>query len=85
MLIISGVLMLADAGLTLVWQEPVSAVYAKILQGSLGDDLRALELGQAEHASTSRRCASSPRRSAGWRSSPAGCAPTWTAARPPGA
>jgi sortase A len=43
-LIISGVLMLTDAGLTLVWQEPVSAVYAKILQGSLADDLRQLEL-----------------------------------------
>ena len=45
-LIISGVLMLADAGLTLVWQEPVSAVYAKILQGGLGDDLRELELAK---------------------------------------
>ena len=45
-LIISGVLMLSDAGLTLVWQEPVSAVYAKILQGSLDDDLRALELSK---------------------------------------
>ncbi|HEV2775248.1 MAG TPA: class E sortase, partial [Solirubrobacteraceae bacterium] len=43
-LIISGALMLTDAGLTLVWQEPVSAVYAKILQGSLADDLRQLEL-----------------------------------------
>jgi sortase A len=42
-LIISGVLMLTDAGLTLIWQEPVSAVYAKILQGGLNDDLRALE------------------------------------------
>ena len=45
-LIISGVLMLSDAGLTLVWQEPVSAVYAKILQGGLGDDLRELELAK---------------------------------------
>jgi sortase A len=45
-LIISGVLMLADAGLTLVWQEPVSAVYAKILQGSLRDELRELELAK---------------------------------------
>ncbi|MBW3607247.1 MAG: class E sortase [Actinobacteria bacterium] len=42
-LIISGVLMLADAGLTLVWQEPVSAVYASVVQGGLGDDLRKLE------------------------------------------
>jgi sortase A len=42
-LIVAGVLMLADAGLTLVWQEPVSAVYATIVQGRLGDDLRRLE------------------------------------------
>ena len=42
-LIVAGVLMLADAGLTLVWQEPLSAVYAKIVQGQLGDDLRRLE------------------------------------------
>lgn len=42
-LIVSGVLMLADAGLTLVWQEPVSAVYAKIVQGQLGGDLEELE------------------------------------------
>lgn len=42
-LIVTGVLMLADAGLTLVWQEPISAVYAKIVQARLGDDLRKLE------------------------------------------
>jgi sortase A len=45
-LIISGLLMLLDAGLTLVWQEPVSAAYAKIVQGSLGNDLRELELAK---------------------------------------
>ena len=42
-LIVSGVLMLADAALTLAWQEPVSAIYASIVQGQLGDDLRELE------------------------------------------
>jgi sortase A len=42
-LIISGALLLADAGLTLAWQEPVSGVYAWIVQDRLGDDLRALE------------------------------------------
>jgi sortase A len=42
-LIVSGVLMLADAFLTLVWQEPVSAVYAKIVQGQLGGDLESLQ------------------------------------------
>jgi len=46
-LIISGVLMLADAGLTLVWQEPLSAVYASIVQGGLNDDLRKLEAARA--------------------------------------
>ena len=45
-LIISGVLMLVDAGLTLVWQEPISAVYASVIQGGLGDDLRKLELAK---------------------------------------
>ncbi len=45
-LIVSGALMLLDAGLTLVWQEPVSAVYAKIRQSQLGDDLAKLELAR---------------------------------------
>jgi sortase A len=45
-LIVSGLLMLADAGLTVAWQEPVSALYAEIVQGRLGDDLRRLELAQ---------------------------------------
>jgi len=43
-LIVAGVLMLADAALTVTWQEPVSAVYAWIVQDRLGDDLRRLEL-----------------------------------------
>jgi len=42
-LIISGVLMLADAGLTLAWQEPVSGVYSWIVQDRLDGDLRELE------------------------------------------
>ena len=42
-LIVSGVLLLADAGLTFAWQEPVSALYASLVQGQLGDDLRELE------------------------------------------
>jgi sortase A len=42
-LIISGVLMLSDAGLTLAWQEPISAIYAKIVQRRLGGDLKKLE------------------------------------------
>src|SRR4051794_40194452 len=42
-LIISGVLLLCDAGLTIAWQEPVSALYARVTQNRLGGDLRRLE------------------------------------------
>jgi len=42
-LIISGALMLVDAGLTLGWQEPVSGVYAWIVQDRLDGELRKLE------------------------------------------
>jgi sortase A len=42
-LIVAGLILLADAGLTLVWQEPVSAVYAKLQQDRLDDELRELE------------------------------------------
>jgi sortase A len=41
-LIVTGSLMIADAGLTLVWQEPLSAVYAKYKQHQLAGDLRDL-------------------------------------------
>jgi sortase A len=39
-LILSGTLLIADAGVTLAWQEPVSALYAKVTQDRLEDDLR---------------------------------------------
>jgi sortase A len=42
-LVIAGVLLLADAGLTIVWQEPLSALYAKRQQARLAVNLRALE------------------------------------------
>jgi sortase A len=42
-LIVTGVILLADAGVTLLWQEPVSAVYAHFQQNALGDDLAELE------------------------------------------
>jgi sortase A len=45
-LIIAGVLLIADAGITLAWQEPISAIYARITQDRLGDDLRARERAQ---------------------------------------
>lgn len=42
-LILSGVLLIADAGVTLVWQEPVSALAATLTQDRLERDLRGLE------------------------------------------
>ena len=42
-LIAAGVLLLMDAGLTLAWQEPVSALYARLNQNALGGDLEELE------------------------------------------
>jgi sortase A len=42
-LIISGALLMVDAVLTVVWQEPVSALYARVTQGQLGGDLDELE------------------------------------------
>lgn len=40
-LIATGVLLVLDAVLTVVWQEPVTAIYGKIRQGQLGGDLDA--------------------------------------------
>ena len=38
-LILAGLMLLADVGLTLFWQEPVSALYAEWRQDALADDL----------------------------------------------
>ena len=38
-LIAAGALLILDAGATVAWQEPVSAVYAKITQDRLGSEL----------------------------------------------
>jgi sortase A len=43
MLITAGLVVLADAGLTLVWQEPLSAAYGSLQQGEAKDELEALE------------------------------------------
>jgi sortase A len=43
LLIVAGVLLLADAGATLLWQEPVSAVNTRVQQDRLGDQLEELE------------------------------------------
>jgi sortase A len=42
-LIVVGALLLADAGLTLLWQEPFSALYAHARQGSLSGQLDELD------------------------------------------
>src|SRR5215210_6367901 len=42
-LIVSGAMLIADAGLTLIWQEPISAVYAKLQQRHLAGPLNHLE------------------------------------------
>jgi sortase A len=42
-LIAAGVLMLVDAGLTVAWQEPVTALLAKLGQDQLGKDLNRLQ------------------------------------------
>lgn len=43
MLITAGIVVLADAGLTLVWQEPLSAAYGAIKQGQAASQLNQLE------------------------------------------
>ena len=42
-MIVAGAILLADAGVTLLWQEPVSAVYAHLQQERLSDRLDELE------------------------------------------
>ena len=42
-MIVFGVILLADAAATLLWQEPVSAVYAHLQQNALDGDLSELE------------------------------------------
>ena len=40
---VAGVLLIADAVLTVVWQEPVTALMSRLGQGQLGDDFEELE------------------------------------------
>ncbi|HYM54142.1 MAG TPA: class E sortase [Solirubrobacteraceae bacterium] len=42
-LILAGALALIDAGITLLWQEPISALYAKLRQDHLSGALRSVE------------------------------------------
>ena len=42
-LIAAGALAVIDAGVTLIWQEPITALYAMLRQDHLNGDLRAIE------------------------------------------
>jgi sortase A len=53
LLIVAGALTLGDGVATLVWQEPITAVYARVQQERLGDELATLE--RAEPVLAERR------------------------------
>lgn len=42
-LLIAGVALIIDAGLTVVWQEPISAAYSAIVRGKMDDELGQLD------------------------------------------
>jgi sortase A len=56
-LILAGVLALADAAITVAWQEPVSAIEAHRAQPRLRAELRALELATPAPSGAQRRAA----------------------------
>ena len=73
-LIVSGTLLLGDAGCTLLWQEPVSALYARLQQGDLQGQLDRLDRVKPTPVEV-KALEKLPIRAAGWRSRPA----RWTA------
>jgi sortase A len=56
-LVVAGLLVLADAAVTLAWQEPLSALRAGRDQHRLAAQLRALELAAPRHAGDRARTA----------------------------
>lgn len=50
MLILTGVLLVMDAGITLAWQEPLSALYARLKQNQLSGQLNDLDRRPASAA-----------------------------------
>jgi sortase A len=56
-LIAAGALVLADAALTLAWQEPVTALAARREQSRLRAELRALDVAVPARTGTQRRAA----------------------------
>jgi sortase A len=57
-LIVAGVLLIVDAGVTLLWQEPVSALYTRLQQGKLDNQLAQLEHHAAAPTPVERRAIS---------------------------
>jgi len=57
LLVVAGLLVLADAATTLAWQEPLSALRAARTQHHLAAQLRALELAAPRHAADGARLA----------------------------
>ena len=56
-MVVSGVLLLADAGVTLAWQEPISSLLASRQQAKLGDELDRRARPAADGAADFRRLA----------------------------
>ena len=77
-LIAVGALALLDAGVTLVWQEPFSALYAKFRQDHLNGTLRAAERATPTRSNGARwrACPTSAAGSRSWRASCSATLPT---------
>jgi len=79
LLILGGIVLLLEAGVTLLWQEPATAVYARVEQDRLSEEIaraeRSAPPAPADLRPPARRAA---RRLApgdavaGWRSPPSG-------------
>jgi sortase A len=61
LLVLAGLLVLADAAVTLAWQEPVSALRAGRSQHRLAAQLHALELAAPRHGRDGARLAEAAR------------------------
>jgi len=53
-LVLAGILMFLDVGLTVVWQEPLSSIYASKSQDALSDRLERVERLEAEREARAR-------------------------------
>ena len=67
-LICAGLALLADGALTLLWEEPVSSLYARVQQGKLDDRLVQLERSGPSPMSLRSRPSSSATATFPWSS-----------------